>query len=190
MCTYIAAVLPAETNRESAAEHFDKHGHGFWVQPTAPQAIRKGDLYVLTYRKHCDCGTILGSGWNPVMPTKDPEAAIPKLRKKGWSETKIERWLADKMRQPNPQGIRQDEELARWMWFLQDSLHSGLAKRIGLFVHFYNRERFDDDLIQNVVHVSLDELSQEVLIGMAGDTVYEFALSPGKRPTLGKSRGG
>src|SRR5687767_2907352 len=182
MCTYIAAVLPAGTDPKAAAELFKKHALGFWLVQDRPSAISNDQLYALTNIGHCDCGTVLGRGFIGNLYTKEPESEIPKLRKKGWSEAKINRWLEDKTRKPDPLDIRREEELARWMATIQDVLTSGIATSLGLFVHFYN-EGFDADIIKRVERVRLTDLTPELLLGFADDTLYEFTapMAAGKR---------
>ena len=173
MCTYIAAVLPAGTDPKAAGELFEKHNLGFWQIHDRPPAISKDQLYVLTSTKYCDCGTVLGRGCIRNPHTKEPETEIPKLRKKGWSEAKINRWLEDKTRKPDPRDTESEEELARWIVTIQEILTSGVTKSLGVFVHFYN-EGFGADIIKRVEQVKLADLSPELLLGLADDTLYEF----------------
>ena len=173
MCTYIAAVLPAGTDAKATGELFKKHDLGFYPIHDRPPAISKDQLYVLTFTQNCDCGTVLGRGYIRNPHPKEPESEIPKLRKKGWSDAKINRWLEDKTRKADPHDTRSEEELARWMATIQDIVTSGITTSLGLFVHFYN-EGYDADIIKRVERVKLMDLSPELLLGLADDTLYEF----------------
>ena len=180
MCTYITAVLPEGTDKGAAAKVFDRHKHGFEILEKAPPAVGREDLYVLTTRKHCDCGTALGSGADRVEERKNPLDEVPQLRKKGWSETKIQRWLSDKLNPPQRAEPNREEELARWEAFIRDVLETGVAPSLGLFVHFYN-ERFEDDIIRHVERVPLSQLTTELLLNMRDDTLYIFLPGRWKR---------
>src|SRR5690348_9603085 len=99
MCHYITATLPHKVKVESVASVFESHKLGFELisNPHISTQIEPGDLYVLTTRGHCDCGTVLGS----LNNTGNSEAisyehGLKKFRKQGWSEAKIQRWLEQK----------------------------------------------------------------------------------------------
>jgi hypothetical protein len=178
MCTYIMVVVPSGTDEEKAREVFKRHGLRFNVFKDSPPAVRK-DMCATTC-KHCDCGTALGNERAALMASPDPEAEIPKLRKKGWSQAKIQRWLEDKARRPDRRVERNELELAQWMALIPDVLESDVVNRIGVFVHFYN-ERFGADIIRRKERIPLDRLSPDLLVSMADDTLYEFVPARQRR---------
>jgi hypothetical protein len=176
MCTYIMTVLPAGTDLEPAREDYKMFGLNFWVQKERPPAISTHDAYVGT-AGFCDCGAALGSSNVSHRPIKPPDEQLPKLKKRGWSEAKIERWLDEKRTHLAGDIRRADErtvrELARWHAFIEHALESRLASQIGVFVHSYNKG-FGADIIRNIVRVPLRMLSPELLRNIADDTLYEF----------------
>ena len=176
MCTYIMTVLPAGTDLDRAKKEYKQFGLRFWVREERPPTISPHDFYVGT-AKHCDCGTALGSAYIPPSPMKSPEEHIPKLKKRGWSQAKIERWLAEKRAHSIDSETALDEgtiqQLARWHAFIEHVLQSRLASRLGIFVHFYN-ERFGADIIRQIERVPLSRVTPELLRNMADDTLYEF----------------
>jgi hypothetical protein len=178
MCTYITVVVPEGTDEERARELFKRHGLRFDVYKETPPAIRTS--ICATTCGHCDCGTALGNERAAEMAAEDPAEQIPKLRKKGWSEAKIERWLADKTRRPDRHVERNERELAQWIALIPDVLESEVANKIGVFVHFYN-EPTSADVIKRIEQVPLDRLSSELLVTMADDTLYEFVPSRYRR---------
>ena len=115
MCHYITATIPNKDDVTSVASIFKSHGFGFELisNPHVAQQIGAQDRYILTSGKYCDCGTALGS-LSDRMPAKDLdlEPQVRKLRKQGWSEAKIKRWLEQK-EQTKERHLREDEALAK-----------------------------------------------------------------------------
>ncbi len=101
MCTYITAVIAADADEAAIRQCADQWGHGWKAIDNRHVLgqLRPGERYYLTTRGHCDCGTALGSmGPEWEHRSKDPANKVPALRRKGWSEAKITRWLKDKER--------------------------------------------------------------------------------------------
>jgi len=187
MCHYITATLPHDVNPDSVAPVFEAHKLGFKLisNPHISLQIEAGDLYVLTTRGHCDCGTALGSLNLPTAnEVVNHERELKKFRKQGWSEAKIKRWLEQKD-QTKERHLREDEaqaqgstpELNQWVSFITDVLQSGHTRRIGLLLHVYQRgiesERIN---ILSKEKVKLGELAPERLMRMKEDVVYEFVV--------------
>lgn len=176
MGTYIMTVLPVGTDLERAKEEYKRSKLHFWLQEMRPPAVSSCDLYVGT-AGFCDCGTALGSARIALHQQEDPERHIPKLRKRGWGETKINRWLGEKQAHLYAESAHRDEqnteELARWHGPILRVLESGLAPWIGVFVHFYN-EGPGVDIIHNVERVPVRRLTPNLLQSLADDTLYEF----------------
>ena len=187
MCHYITASLPGNVNVDSMAAIFKSHKLGFELisNPHVSEHLEAGDLYVLTTRGHCDCGTALGS-LDVSAPSDGPgyERELKKFRKQGWSEAKINRWLEQK-EQTKEKHQREDEarargsthELNQWVELITDVLKSGDARRLGLLLHLYHggleSERIN---ILRREKVKLTETTQELLIGIQEDVLYEFVV--------------
>src|SRR5688572_15732863 len=94
MCHFITAVIPPEVAPDAAAALFAAHRLGFVVlqNPNVAAQLSDGERHILTTRGHCDCGTVLGSH----REAANHERELEKLRKKGWGEAKIERWVEQK----------------------------------------------------------------------------------------------
>src|SRR5688572_29469897 len=99
MCHFITAALPAGADAEAVASLFKSYRRALepvdndWVVAQLPA----GDRYFLTTRGYCDCGTSLGSLTRQCEAPRSPEDEVRKLKRKGWSEAKIERWRAEKL---------------------------------------------------------------------------------------------
>ena len=184
MCHYITATLPQAVDLKSAAPIFESHKLGFEVisNPHVAEQVDPGDRYILTSRKYCDCGTALGS-LNDEVGTKlsSYERASKKLRKQGWSEAKIQRWL-DQTEQTTERRRREDEALAkgggpeidRWIELLNDLIRSGPSPRLGLLLHWYHGSVEGERIkIKRRERLRLPEVKSELLMRIEEDVLYE-----------------
>lgn len=187
MCHYLTVTLPHSVAPDSLAPIFASHKLSFELisNPHVSQQIETGDWYILTTRKHCDCGTAIGSlnrseNDKPVSHERD----LKKFRRQGWSEAKIERWLEQK-EQTKARHQREDEaraqvstpELDQWINFVTDLLKSGKAPRLGLLLHLY-RGGIESERVK-ILHrenVKLAELNPERLMRIKEDVLYEFVI--------------
>jgi len=188
MCDFITATLPANTDAKRAAGIFARHKLGF--KEIENDSVRKyleaGDLYILTTRGHCDCGTVIGSHYRDPQPAAEKKEQflkrdIEKLKKKGWSQAKIDRWLkeaeltADKEKRGEELADEYEARFASdWVAFIQDILTSKVADRVGLLVHSYSGGLSARIPIAGKKQVNLKELNENVLLQMSEDVIYEF----------------
>lgn len=100
MCLFIILILPTQ---DTVAVQTVMQRHGRAATPVDNPSIRKvlrdGERQYVSTRGHCDCGTVLATfrerhGTVDQMIAKEAD----RLRRKGWSETKIARALEDRRR--------------------------------------------------------------------------------------------
>lgn len=188
MCHFITATLPGEIDPKKAVEIFARHKLGFKEieNESVRHHLEPGDIYILTTSGHCDCGTVLGSQYrDPELTDEQKESFrkrdIEKLKKKGWSQAKIDRWLkeaeltADKEKRgeelEHEYGVRFASD---WVAFIGDILSSKVASRVGLLVHSYSGGLGARIPIAGKKQVNLKELNENVLLRMSEDVIYEF----------------
>ncbi len=110
--------------------------------------LRHGERYFLTTRGMCDCGTEIGARirTDATLPPQDPDYSrtIKNFKKKGWSDAKIDRWLAqskaDATRKHAEAAARLSgphPEIERWIQFVTAVLTEHHASWIGIMVHWY-----------------------------------------------------
>jgi hypothetical protein len=179
MCHFVTAAIPGDVELPFIARVFDKHDLAFRLltsSPVVPQ-LRAGDRYVLTTRGHCDCGTALGSRHK----TPEPESharQVAKLRKKGWGDAKIERWLQEKQATRERDVRKADTDRARtadverWLAVVVDALM--LVPRVGLVLHFYGGEIESESIELEHERVPRSALTAELLLSLREDVLYEF----------------
>jgi hypothetical protein len=182
MCVFITAVVPADTDLRASRPLLGKYGMSFKriINPFIEAQLVEGELFVRATRLGCDCDSILGSARNREEDVRAVgNRDIEKLRKKGWSQEKIERWLSEKSRSitSHHQKVRgkRDEEITRWQDFIGAFLSEGIAKRLGLLMHDYNGLLEEEQFrIESVEHISLSKKLEDQLITMNQNVLYWF----------------
>jgi hypothetical protein len=183
MCLFITGVLAKTADTPSFRAIVEAHNLAFDTihNPHIDSQLEPTERYVRVTRGHCDCSTMLGSlhAWQPK------ERDIAKLRRKGWSDTKIQRWLQSKehgVRAPaTPQGELTSDE---WMAFLQDALDEGSVPYLGLMMHWYRRSPEDEQIhVARRERVLADQL--DAIDPWVEDVIYEFHGRP--HPTEGNA---
>ena len=172
MCTFITSVAPIAPGRKDFRSVVDNYGLLFEpienVHVTAQ--LRTNESYFHVTKLPCDCGTTLLS-----HPPSLDSPQVEKLRRQGWSETKIQRWLRSKSDHAN-RGDPPTGELTQQQWaaFLDDTLALPDFPYIGLLTHFYRVGTEHDEFdIKERVPV-LPSLVVEGMGRWRDDVVYEF----------------
>ena len=184
MCHYITATFPGDARLEAIAALLDRHALGFERidNPHVRGQLRPGDVQVSTTRKMCDCGTMLASRSRPEVEERTLEREVRKLRAKGWSEARIERWLAEKamaadraVRERGSMADGHEPEVERWLAVISEALNAGYARRFGLLVHWYSGGLESERLqLGPTQSVPLSELSATTLLEMREDALLEI----------------
>ncbi len=139
--------------------------------------LREGEGYYLTTRGHCDCGTDIGAlARRP--PAKKLSRKVRKLRRKGWSEGKIQRWLesiADPVARHERLEQEGSPEAERWYRFLREAVTSGTARSVGLLLHVYRRAVVDEGVsMSGRSRISIRDVDASFLLTLESDHIYEF----------------
>ncbi|MGV3587083.1 MAG: hypothetical protein ACO1OF_08790 [Adhaeribacter sp.] len=95
MCQYITLTLPKDTDLELIKPVFEKYGLAQKVihNPNVEEQIRKKDFYISTTTNMCDCGSVIASNSKQLSTDQKYRSDIQRMKKKGWSNTKINRWI-------------------------------------------------------------------------------------------------
>lgn len=140
MCHFITLIAPSD-DIEAVRSIMERHGRAATPidNSSVRKALRAGERQYLTTRGHCDCGTVLA-------PRHDtPEALevklakeVTRLRRKGWSESKIARATLDQRKADGrPRGGGADS-LELWNAALSDLGKELKLPYVGLFIRFYS----------------------------------------------------
>lgn len=101
MCQFNLLIIDKEWDGEHLKKLLIDNGFGFRKlnNKSLQSQIGNSRKIILTTKGHCDCGSILGL--NHQNSKIEAEKEKKKLRKKKWSESKIERYLSDKLKEQN-----------------------------------------------------------------------------------------
>jgi hypothetical protein len=134
----------------------------------------------------CDCGTVLGSGYRvPELSAEEKakfkEQTIDKFKKKGWSDSKIERWFREaaltEEKESRGRELQHESSLtfaSDWLEFIADVLDSKVSSRVGLLLHSYSGGLDGRIAIVGKEQVRRKDLDENVLLQMVEDVIYDF----------------
>lgn len=128
------------------------------------------------------CGTVLGSDAPRTTERRDAREAaqVQRRRKQGWSEHKIQVWLAQKHEVPasfpqKSQGAV--DELARWNELLRAALEDARIRYVGLLVFTAGQEPELPTRVEQVAYGACD------LSRLEATVLYRIHRSGAARPT-------
>ncbi|MBI1781962.1 MAG: hypothetical protein HYR66_11425 [Sphingobacteriales bacterium] len=109
--------------------------------------LSKTEKYLWKKSKMCDCGTSLGeASFKNDKTERVQKSEIDKLKKKGWTETKITRYLADKKKSEDKVAQQNDailnsksNELDNYVNFIQEVIKNTDTEIFGLLLHWYSK---------------------------------------------------
>jgi len=167
MCTFVTLFLPTSFAHAEAAAIMKRSGRSLFAQasPSLQAAVGPGWQPWLS-AAHCDCGTALASARTEPEWKGDAE----RWRKKGWSEAKIARALAEQLAHfKQERQARQSEGLGdagQWLQRIDALLQAGAA-RIGLLVRDYDGAVSAQQPNPPEHHWSRDQLAAADLLALA-----------------------
>lgn len=177
MCHYVTLVMSAEAHDRLAAIFPTYYLSPYQIiNPSVTSHLKPGELYWCARAGLCHCGTGLGS-----MRDRGPRFSaeeireLNRLRKKGWSEARLERWQAEKReaveRQSQATEERYKPSANRWYEFLLAS-HT---EKIGILLHWYGHS-VETELLAGLQRevVRRSELDVGFLMQIKEDVIYEF----------------
>lgn len=145
--------------------------------------------YVRATQSVCDCGTPLGSSYakeNQKSLAEGESAhavAVAKLKKKGWSQAKIDRWQAEKETAAERSSLQRayssGADLNSWCQFIKAFLTASEGKALGLILHWYSGS-LDDEKIQinSIERIPVSNELEKNLLSVREDVLYLFSMIP------------
>jgi hypothetical protein len=191
MCHIISGAIPRNVQQDSIQNIVEEFSMNF--SPLDNQHITRqipNDMsYVLATHGFCNCGTALGSLNREKDTTREHlPLEIRELKKKGWSNTKIERWKKDKLKAEDNRTTRTQtggaagfdhfqgaNELTHWILFLNKMLSEGKYKSIGLLLHWYSGDISTEKFSLKIVKAPIKHVDENFLKKIAEDTFYLFS---------------
>lgn len=180
MCLFITALVPRTTHSAAFDAVVSKHRLSFAACENRhlKAQLRSSERYVYATAAHCDCGSPLFFG-SEAPSAESVAREVAKLRRKKWSEAKIEKWLAATSPRPydpnlSPSGHRSASE---WAAFLEEALRVPKLPYLGLVGHWYDGNVATEEFkLSGRVRHSVAELQSGQLGILERDVIHEFRL--------------
>jgi hypothetical protein len=169
MCTLITVVVPSRSDLARlthAPIRLTPLEDPTSLAPLHPGEVPCWPSGVPTCSGGGHCGTVLGSeahGHGLLAEERD-EGRARRLRRQGWSEHKVQAWLAQRRQvRPTGQGESSVAELSLWRAFLHVALEEAFLRSVGLMVHQAGDAVPLRDARVRLVDCALPRLEQGVL---------------------------
>lgn len=184
MCTFITLIAATDDldRMNAILATWDRRGYSRRAERIATLGLRAclapdEREYLLT-RLPCDCGTYLGSAVRRSDNSEEEHAVdIARYRRKGWSEARIARAMADKGRVAARHAHNPTNDDGTYWIDLLTALAEGLGlQKIGLIHHFYTKSPgAEPDMATRREAGNLSEADQ-VLPFMEDGVIYGFQI--------------
>ncbi len=183
MCHFITATLPRDARIELISAAAGRHQLA-WVaieNKKVSSQLDKGSTYFYTTQGMCDCGTEFGAkcvGVDKMIP--DYSSDIKSFQRKGWSATKISKWVGEKEKNMKKNervksAIVPGEEIERWMKFISDILENKYTTSVGVLLHTYSGDLENERIkISGRTTTILSKISKDLFLNIEEDHLYRF----------------
>ncbi|MEW6306755.1 MAG: hypothetical protein AB1705_25085 [Verrucomicrobiota bacterium] len=187
MCYFITLILPVGNARDiSVIDEILSRVHRtaeILSNPHLSQHLHLKERYLYPGGKMCECGTALGTLRETQPPKRIEKKEIDGLRKKGWSETKIQRWIEQQMSVKERKAqIKAKQDLAAhgsdpdgWTATVRALISEARLPYVGLLLHWYSGDLESERIpIKSRVKLPNDDQLSNALYRIEEDTIYEI----------------
>ncbi|MBS1715392.1 MAG: hypothetical protein JST30_13765 [Armatimonadetes bacterium] len=178
VCDFLYVFVPDSSGLSVIQDLLESEGLGFkTVDGPSPAAkLPDGTVQILATPGHCSCGTAIGGYYDQPVHLRAPDdKEVLKLKRKGWSDSRIQRWLDEKTAHLNEVGraksARDGAELDQWVGVLKGAVDSGATDWIGLSLHFEGGASPKEPPPEPDRRVRSRSLGREDLASLTRDTV-------------------
>lgn len=166
MCQFNLMVIKKESDPESLKSIMLENGFGYLAFENQSLTNQLGtDIQqILTTSLHCDCGSILGIEHHAL--SNDLEKEKRKLRKKKWSEAKIERYLNNRLiehtKKEYESELGNQAEANKWIKII--SILVEQKGKVGILFHQFGGSIGKEEIeILKINRVSIEFFNEELL---------------------------
>jgi hypothetical protein len=181
MCIYIVLVLPKNSGLVDIDQVLLTRDLSF--KSFKNESLEKqlnANLFVRLAKNLCDCNTPLGKNFRETTATNVTlEKEIDRMRRKHWTQAKINRVIAQKAALDKIKSLAQREQetvlLQCWCDFIKTVLVQNSVKWMGLVLHPFD-DTIETEIVQiaDTVTVSRSEISHAYLSDLRNDIFYQF----------------
>jgi hypothetical protein len=178
MCHFITLIASTQDD-EAVREIMKRHGRNAAPidNPSVRNVLANGERQYLTTSGHCDCGTILASNQdNAGNFEKEIAHDVARMRRKGWSGTKIDRAIEGRRKAFAKPRQSSSDSFELWSAALQGIGSQLKLASVGLFIRFYSGAVTTETFEASRREVSAKIGLLDALHSIADDEVTIFAL--------------
>ena len=184
MCHFITGSISGKITVQELNSVGQEFGLQFETCPNefVQKQLKSGESYIWKCCKYCNCGTSLGTlNEKNIKRTKGvSNLEVEKLKQKGWSETKIQRFLNDKNKkaEQNDKDLEQrklsvENGVQEWVDFSKKLFETMPIKTFGILLHWYKKGIFNEKITLNErILIEKSELTAKKLLEIEEDTLY------------------
>ena len=178
MCQYITGTISGRITIEELNSVGKEFGLKFEACPNefVQKQLKSGESYIWKYCDYCDCGTILGA-FSKKRVTHKIELEVEQRKQKGWSETKIQRFLNERNTgiERSKSYAETENEIREWVDFCKKIFETTPINTFGILLHWYNGDfsLYDERITLNRrVIIDKSELTVKKMLEIEEDTLY------------------
>jgi hypothetical protein len=168
MCQFNIILTEKDTNSTVIEKLLNKNGFGYSEikNESINSQTKELQTIIVSTKGHCDCGSILGTDQSKSAQTFNIEKERKKLKKKKWTDSKIERYLADKLKSQakneENKELGNSAEEDRWMKLINQLIDERI--KFGILHHQFSGS-LDEEKIEfkDITTLTNNELSIERL---------------------------
>jgi hypothetical protein len=189
MCRFVTAALPAKADMASIRKRLGPPTAVLCPTTNASveEHLEPGSHYFRAFEGHCDCDTVLGTARWEKPSVEITQGELDKLRRKGWTEQKIERWIAqhDELhaRRTAEAAKERTYDLRRWQALIDATVRSYASPYFVVLLHMYDGTLEGDCVpIRREVRVPEADVTDEYLVGLEEDVLYRIEGRWARKP--------
>lgn len=168
MCQFNIILTKKDTDSKIIEKLLKANGFGYLEinNKSIVSQVTGFQKIIVSTKGHCDCGSILGIERSPSSQIIDIEKERKKLKKKKWTDSKIDRYLTDKLKSQTNKDenseLGNSTEEQQWMKLINQLIDAKI--KIGLLHHQFNGDLTEEKLeLRNCKIFKRNELSIEDL---------------------------
>jgi hypothetical protein len=187
MCTFITSWVYGSIDRIKLKAILRENGFDLDEYPDSPLKQKVGaSIYFRPTKTQCDCGTVFGRQNQKGSSEAPIEVQVQRLKRKGWGEAKIRKWLEELERAKKKtarEKPRNDTATSQeWLKLFNQILRNHGIKSFGLlFHHYHGNQTVEDFEIGEKVVLNLKDLTEEELGALISEIPYEISDSLASR---------
>lgn len=140
--------------------------------PTVQAHLAPTESYFRAMSRHCDCDSPIGSAAGEEAKYEHLLNEAQRHRRKGWSEPKVQRWLAGKHEALDRKRRPSGEEVESFRLFLSDAASAG-ASGVAMLLHMYPAD-LEAPFTFESENVEADAVTDDWLLRMREDVLYRI----------------